>query len=126
VLSRRKLGLILLGVAGGLLISPLRRAFAQEQAPNRREFTIAAKNYTFAPDRLEVAHDDLVKLTIHSDDQAHSFTVDEYRIVKRIPAGGTTTFEFRADRVGTFAYYCNLTTDPGCKTMRGTLVVKAK
>src|SRR5688500_6971869 len=104
----------------------LRRAFAQDQAPNRREFTIAARNYAFGPDRLEVSHDDLVKLTVHSDDQAHSFTIDEYRIVKRIPAGGTTTFEFRTDRVGTFAYYCNLTTDPGCKAMRGTLVVRAK
>ena len=98
----------------------------QEQAPNRRDLTISARNYAFAPDRLEVAHDDLVKITVRSEDQAHSFTIDEYRIVKRIPAGGSTTFEFRADRQGTFAYYCNLTTDPGCRAMRGQLVVRAR
>ena len=30
------------------------------------------------------------------------------------------TFEFRADQPGTFTFYCNLTTDPGCKEMKGT------
>jgi heme/copper-type cytochrome/quinol oxidase subunit 2 len=127
-LTRRKLGLVLLGVAGWLSLGPLRKRLfaAQDQAPNRREFTVSARNYAFSPERLEASHDDLVKLTVTSPDQAHSFTIDEYRIVKRIPAGGTTTFEFRADRIGTFAFYCNLTTDPGCKGMRGTLVVRPK
>ena len=134
MLTRRRLGLLLLGVGGFLFLGPLRKLLAQpstgagqgDQAPNRREFTVSARNYQFLPDRLEVTHDDLVKLAVTGSDQPHSFTVDEYRIVKRIPAGGTTTFEFRADRVGTFAFYCNLTTDPGCKAMRGTLVVRAK
>jgi len=42
--------------------------------------------------------------------------------------GGKTsiTFEFRADQPGIFPFYCNLTTDPGCKEMRGTLSVRAK
>lgn len=127
MLTRRRLGLFLLGVGGFLFAGPLlRRAFGQDQAPNRREFTVSARNYQFSPDRLEVSHDDIVKVTVSGSDQPHSFTIDEYRIVRRIPAGGTTTFEFRADRVGTFAFYCNLTTDPGCKAMRGTLVVRAK
>jgi len=42
-----------------------------------------------------VAQDDLVKLTVRSEDIAHSFTIDEYRISKRVPAGGSTTFEFQ-------------------------------
>jgi heme/copper-type cytochrome/quinol oxidase subunit 2 len=33
------------------------------------------------------------------------------------------TFEFRADRAGTFPFYCNLTIDDGCREMRGELVV---
>lgn len=101
-------------------------AEAQDQAPNHRDFTLTARNYAFAPDRLEVARDDLVKITVSSADQTHSFTIDEYRIAKRIPAGGTTTFEFRADRAGTFSYYCNVATDTGCRAMRGTLVVRPK
>jgi heme/copper-type cytochrome/quinol oxidase subunit 2 len=128
-LTRRSLGFLLFGAGTFALAGPLvRRLFAaaQDQAPNRREFSIGAHNYAFAPDRLEVIHDDLVKITVQSSDQAHSFTIDEYRIAKRIPAGGATTFEFRADRPGTFAFYCNLTSDTGCRGMRGQLVVRPK
>lgn len=99
---------------------------AQEQAPNRRELTITAKDFHYAPERLEVTQDDLVKLTVRSEDIGHSFTIDEYRIVKRVPAGGATTFEFRADRAGTFPFYCNLTSEPGHTMMRGQLVVRSK
>ena len=99
---------------------------AQEQAPNRREFTIIAKDHTFTPNTLAVAQDDLVKITLKSDDRPASFAIDAYRIVKRAAGGRATTFEFRADQAGTFSFYCNLTTDAGCKEMRGTLVVTPK
>lgn len=99
---------------------------AQEPAPNRREFTITAKDHTFTPNKLEVAQDDLVKITLKSEDRPTSFAIDAYRIVKRAGGGLSTTFEFRADKAGTFAFYCNLTADEGCKDMKGTLVVKQK
>ena len=101
-------------------------AAAQEQAPNRREFTILAKDRTFAPNKLEVSQDDLVKITLKSEDRPTSFAIDAYRIVKRAGGGHSTTFEFRADQAGTFTFYCNLTRDAGCQDMKGTLVVKAK
>lgn len=126
-MTRRSLGVLLAGAGGLLLIGPaVRRLSAQDQAPNRREFTLTAKDFHYNPDRIEVTQDDLVKLTIRSEDLAHSFTIDEYRIVKRVPANGATTFEFRADRTGTFAFYCNLTNDPGHATMKGQLVVRPK
>ena len=37
------------------------------------------------------------------------------------PGKTSVTFEFRADQAGTFPFYCNLTTDAGCKDMRGVL-----
>ena len=101
-------------------------AGAQEHAPNRREFTIVAKDHVFTPNKLEVTQDDLVKITLKSEDRPTSFAIDAYRIVKRAAGGLSTTFEFRADQAGTFTFYCNLTTDEGCKDMKGTLVVKAK
>lgn len=99
---------------------------AQEQAPNRREFTIVAKDHVFTPDKLEVAQDDLVKITLKSEDRPTSFAIDAYRIVKRAAGGMSTTFQFRADQAGTFTFYCNLTKDPGCAEMKGTLVVKPR
>jgi cytochrome c oxidase subunit II len=126
-MTRRSLGLLLLGIGGVVVATApaVSRLLAQE-APNRREFTIVAKNFHYAPTRIEVMQDDLVKLTVRSEDIAHSFTIDEYRISKRVPAGGSTTFEFQADRSGTFAFYCGLTGDPGHKMMRGELVVRGK
>ncbi len=126
-ITRRSLGLILIGVGGAMVVRPLlARGAGQDQAPNRREFTIVAKDYQYSPTRIEVTQDDLVKLTIRSEDIAHSFTIDEYRISKRVPAGGSTTFEFQADRSGTFPFYCALTGEPGHRMMHGELVVRSK
>lgn len=99
---------------------------AQEQAPNRPEFTLVAQDFRYSPARIEVAQDDLVRLTIRSADITYSFAVDEYRIVRRVPAGGETTFEFRADRPGTFRFYSNLTSDTAHAAMQGQLVVKPR
>ncbi len=111
-------------VSAFVLLSSL--GAAQEQAPNRREFTIVAKDHTFTPNKLEVSQDDLVKITLKSEGRPSSFAIDAYRIVKRAGGGHSTTFEFRAGQAGTFTFYCNLTRDVGCKDMKGTLVVKAR
>jgi heme/copper-type cytochrome/quinol oxidase subunit 2 len=99
---------------------------AQEPSQNRREFVIVAKDHVFSPDTIEVAQDDLVKVTLRSEDVAISFAIDAYRIIKRVPGNSSITFEFRADQPGTFPFYCNLTSDRACKDMRGTLSVRAK
>jgi cytochrome c oxidase subunit 2 len=115
----------LLGLIASAVLIPL-PALAQEQAPNRREFTIVARDHRFTPDRIEVSQDDLVKVTLRSEDRPYSFVIDAYRIVKRASGGQAVSFEFRADQAGTFEFYCNLTADPGCREMKGTLVVKAR
>jgi len=89
-----------------------------------REFTINGGHYAFQPQTIEVNRNDLVKIAFTAQDIPHSFTIDEYRIVKRAGVGQTVTFEFRADRAGTFSYYCNLTQDEKCRNMKGRLVVK--
>jgi nitrous-oxide reductase len=124
-LSRRHAGL-LLWTWGALLVTRpfVRRLAGQERAPNRPEFALTARNYRFSPDRIEVTQDDLVRVTAHSEDIAYSFAVDEYRIVRRIPPGGTTTFEFRADRPGTFRFYSNLTNSSAHAEMQGQLMVR--
>ncbi len=109
---------------GVVLVSAV--AGAQEQAPNRREFSILAKDHTFTPNKIEVTQDDLVKITLKSEDRPSSFAIDAYRLIKRAGGGLTITFEFRADKAGTFPFYCNLTSDAECKDMKGTLVVKPK
>ena len=126
-LTRRTLGLMLLGTGACLLAGSASRLFAQDQAPNRREFSITARDYRFSPDRLEVMQDDLVKLTVESADVAYSFTIDEpYRLSRRIPAGGKAVIEFRADQPGTFDFYSNMTSDARHSKMRGQLTVRRR
>jgi|SRR5688572_13570600 heme/copper-type cytochrome/quinol oxidase subunit 2 len=126
-ITRRTLGLAFLGVGACLLAGPATRpARAQEEAPNRREFTVTARDFRFSPDRIEVTQNDLVKVTIKSEDVAYSLTIDHYRVSRRVPAGGSTTFEFRADTAGTFAFYSNLTSDARHTKMSGQLVVRPR
>ncbi len=89
-----------------------------------REFTVEGNQFAFSPARIEVQKDDLVKVTFTARDMAHSFTLDEYRIVKRASAGQTVVFEFRADRSGSFTFYCNLSQSDKCREMKGHLDVR--
>jgi heme/copper-type cytochrome/quinol oxidase subunit 2 len=138
------LGLVfpaLLVVAAGWawpsLIPPASAASARVPAPGLepqesvrapQEIRVTARKYSFSPSRIEVQENDLVKVTLETADVPHSFTIDDdnYRIAKRATAGHPVVFEFRADKVGTFPFYCNLTTDPNCKSMRGELVVRPR
>jgi cytochrome c oxidase subunit II len=99
---------------------------AQEAPSHQRSLTVVARKYAFEPARLEVNLNDLVKVTLTSADIAHSFTIDAYRIAKRVGGGHTVTFEFRADQPGTFPIYCNLRQDERCRQMHGELVVHGK
>ncbi|HEY7790367.1 MAG TPA: cupredoxin domain-containing protein [Vicinamibacterales bacterium] len=99
------------------------RSGAQD-APAERQFAVSAHKYGFEPSRIEVAQGDLVRVTLTTKDIPHSFTIDAYRLAKRVSPGGSVTFEFRADQAGTFPYYCNLVIDEGCRNMKGQLVVK--
>ena len=98
---------------------------AQEQGGQIREFNVIGDHYTFTPDVLTVSKDDLVKVTFTAKDIAYSFAIDApYRISKRAGAGKSVTFQFRADTPGDFQIYCNLSGDPKCKDMKGTLRVR--
>ena len=96
---------------------------AQDQG-QVREFTVSGNNYAFSPASIQVNRNDLVKITFTAQDIAHSFTIDEYRIVKRASAGQTVTFEFRADQPGRFTFFCSLTQDAKCRDMKGILTVR--
>lgn len=109
-------------VTGGVLLA--------SQA--KRDFDVSARRYAFSvgdsetPD-IRVAEGDLVHITFSASDIAHSFTVDDYRINKRAEPGRAVTFDFRADKAGTFEIYCSLSLDSRCrKETVGRLIVAPK
>jgi heme/copper-type cytochrome/quinol oxidase subunit 2 len=95
-----------------------------EQTSTVREVTVRARRYAFRPARIEVNQGDIVKITLIAEDVPHSFTIDEYRISKRASPERSVTFEFCADKPGRFVFYCNLTSDEGCREMRGEFLVR--
>ena len=118
--ARSRYFVAILAVAGAIV------AAAQEQGPTAKPFAVTARRYRFEPARIEVTQDDLVKIELKTEDIAHSWTVDDYRIAKRVSPGHPVTFEFRADKAGTFPFYCDLKTEDGCRQMKGELVVKPR
>jgi cytochrome c oxidase subunit II len=110
-----------LGVVIGLSV-----ALAQEGEGRQQKFSVSARKYAFSPTMIEVQQDDLVRVTLTSEDIPHSFTIDKYRIAKRVEPGKTVVFEFRADQPGRFPIYCNLSIDEQCREMHAELVVKAR
>ena len=99
---------------------------ARAQEGGERKFTVSAHKYAFTPARLDVRQDDLVRVTFSTDDIPHSFTIDKYRIAKRVEPGKPIVFEFRADQPGRFPIYCNLAAEERCKEMVGELIVTRK
>jgi heme/copper-type cytochrome/quinol oxidase subunit 2 len=97
-------------VTGGVLLA----------AQAKREFDVTARRYTFVVGEsnasdIRVAEGDIVRVAFAAEDIAHSFTVDDYRINKRAEPGKPVTFDFRADRAGTFEIYCSLSIDSRCR-----------
>ena len=113
-------------VAFGTLIGLAVFLPAAAQEPTRHELTVKIRKYQFSPARIDVVKGDIVKVTLVAEDVAHSFVIDEYRIAKRVAPGKPVTFEFRADRAGTFVFYCDLSSDEACKDTRGLLVVTTR
>lgn len=123
--SRRSLLGRIVAAFSGFLWSSRKYAHAQD-ADARRVFALRARDYRFEPAAIDVRENDLVVVDLDAEDIPHSFAVDAYRIVKRASPGRPARFEFRADKVGTFPFYCNLTADDRCKGMRGQLTVRPR
>ena len=122
--ARQWVGFSTLAASVLFLVSGAAAPRAEQDQGQVREFTVSGNAFRFSPASLTVNKNDLVKITFTAQDMPHSFTIDDYRIVKRAGAGQTVTFEFRADRTGPFTFYCNLSQDAKCKDMKGTLTVR--
>ncbi|UCG14255.1 MAG: hypothetical protein JSU72_07285 [Deltaproteobacteria bacterium] len=76
---------------------------------------------------LRVKQGDLVALKLTSSDVIHGFSMKDFGIFIEdgIRPGKVTLVTFRADRVGTFTFSCNIICGDEHKNMQGTLIVTA-
>jgi heme/copper-type cytochrome/quinol oxidase subunit 2 len=123
-LRQHKFAVAAFTAAGAVLGTFVYAATARAHREESREITIRGDQFAFNPQQIEVRKDDLVKITFTAVDIPHSFNVEGYRIAKRAGAGQTVVLEFRADRAGEHAFYCDLAQDDRCRQMKGKLLVK--
>lgn len=92
-------------------------------ARTTRSITLDARQFEFAPARLEVNEGDRVIITLRADDVVHGFYLDGYGLETRVEPGTTQRIEFVATRAGLFHYRCSVTCGPMHPFMIGELVV---
>jgi plastocyanin len=92
-------------------------------APGARTVEVAASNFSFDPDELEIEATEDIALALHSDEGIHDFTVDGLGIVADVSDGGDDVAALRIDEPGRYTFFCTL---PGHRDggMEGTLVVR--
>lgn len=91
--------------------------------PTTRTIMLDARQFEFAPSRIEVNEGDTVIVTLHADDVVHGFYLDGYGIQERVAPGTSRRIEFVASRAGKFRYRCSVTCGPMHPFMMGELVV---
>ena len=109
---------------GGIVLACMGAGSAPGAQEAHHTITVTARRYAFTPNRIEVHRGDVMTITFETEDVAHSFAIDELRLCKRATPNGSVTFELRVEDAGTFVFYCSLTADPGCRNMRGQLIVR--
>jgi len=101
---------------------------------SRHDFRVSAHRYAYTiegTDKLEirVTQGDVVRIVFSADDIPHSFTINDYRIMRRADPGKPVTFEFVADKIGPpdgFPIKCTLTIDSRCRELSAVLIVEPR
>jgi heme/copper-type cytochrome/quinol oxidase subunit 2 len=89
-----------------------------------REIQVTATKYEFTPNPIHVKKGERVKVVITATDHDHGFELDAFKIDQKIKKGTSSSFEFTADRAGTFPFHCSTFCGFGHPKMKGTLVVE--
>lgn len=88
-----------------------------------KEITVTSTGMAFNQKTLSVKKGDRVRITYTNGGGTHDLKVDGYNVGTRVISGGASeTFEFVADKAGTFEYYCSVG-NHRAMGMKGTLTV---
>jgi cytochrome c oxidase subunit 2 len=92
-------------------------------AAEERVIEIHAKRFAFEPAEITVKKGETVKLSLVSDDVAHSLLISEVGINAAMTKGHPTTVEITPDKVGDFPGRCGKFCGSGHGSMRFVLHV---
>lgn len=80
------------------------------ETENKSAFVITGNSFAFSQKEMRVKKGSLVTVTFTSTGGFHDWVVDEFNAAtKQVKDGeGSTTVTFKADKTGTFEYYCSV------------------
>ena len=117
-MKRRVVTALLLGSA----VAGVVRLEAAEQPG---EVRISAKKFEYHPDKVTVKAGQPVVLVLTSEDRIHGFKMPDFGIRTDIVPGQETRVALTPDKLGSFAFFCDVFCGDGHEDMGGTLVVEA-
>ena len=90
-----------------------------------QEINVVSSDWSFSPNVITVKKGTTLRVHFSAVDNEHGFAIDEYNLDVQAAPGQTKTFDFVADKVGTFTIYCSVPCGSGHRDMKATLVVTA-
>ncbi len=88
-----------------------------------KEITVTSTGMAFNQKTLAVKKGDRVRITYTNGGGTHDLRIEGYNVGTKVMQGGVSeTFEFVADKAGTFEYYCSVGSHRQAG-MKGTLTV---
>jgi len=119
--TRRRLTLGLAGLLLGAGTIGLRAA----TQPEEKVIKILARKFTYSPNKLTLKKGVPVVLELTTADVLMGFSVPDFDIRADIIPGKVVRVRLVPDKVGTFAFLCDIFCGTGHETMNGTISVVA-
>lgn len=76
--------------------------------PGAREIKVNARSYAFSPKNIDVQAGEVIAVVLHSQDQAHDFTIENKGFVVAVDGGKTAKGGFRLTKPGTYTFSCSI------------------
>ena len=89
------------------------------------EIRISAKKFEYHPNKVTAKLGQPLVLVLTSEDRIHGFKMPDLGIRTDIVPGQETRLELVPDKVGSFAFFCDVFCGGGHEDMDGTLIVEA-
>jgi cytochrome c oxidase subunit II len=118
-------------VAFALLVAAIAASASPPQAHDapavssatERVVQVTARRFTYRPDVIELELGVPVVIELTSLDRVHGFSVSDLGVRIDVEAGKTARVRVLPDKVGTFAFHCDVFCGSGHEEMAGRIVV---
>ena len=137
--SHRRISWLTALALAALVLAGFAPAFRAQEAPEPEPDAVAApveeqlpvkfiklyvQEWKWTPNEIRVPVGTRIKIEALSYDSSRRFDLKAYKLKVALPQDKLVTFEFTADKVGTFRWKCGRPCGNGCAKLTGKLIVE--